>query len=368
MVSNYNAYTTSNLDEMMTQEIDKTNIVIVGAGAAGLTAARRFLKKRRFFNVKILEASDLFGGRIRKTDSFADFSIDLGASFISHPRSFRDIVQGYIEVETIPAPGSNPDPNKKSADDLWMFANGKTWYDFFAEHMDTNNIIYNCKVDEIEYGNNEVLVSCGERMFRADHVIVTVPLSMLKDGDIQYDPPLPDWVASQHLYEMQEGIVVIMEFKETFYPSVFTLNDGQGDSRFWDISSVHQESNHHVLSGHFIGKPGLKYADMNEPEIIADILARLDVKFGRSVASEKQIKHLVVNWSKDPFIRGTIASLVKEGPQSIGRNKIFFAGDAFPVSGQEAGWVYSAAMSGLEAAERVFHLVEQENQLNRLDH
>lgn len=55
-------------------------IIVVGAGAAGLYAAKKM--KEHGAEIQILEASSIIGGRIKKTDDFADYPIDLGAEWI----------------------------------------------------------------------------------------------------------------------------------------------------------------------------------------------------------------------------------------------------------------------------------------------
>jgi len=60
-------------------------IIVVGAGAAGLYAAKKM--KEQGAQVQILEASGLIGGRIRKNEDFADFPIDLGAEWIHGNKS-----------------------------------------------------------------------------------------------------------------------------------------------------------------------------------------------------------------------------------------------------------------------------------------
>ena len=55
-------------------------VIVIGAGAAGLYAA--YLLKSNGINVKILEASDKYGGRLDKLTGFADFPIDLGAQWL----------------------------------------------------------------------------------------------------------------------------------------------------------------------------------------------------------------------------------------------------------------------------------------------
>lgn len=58
-----------------------TDVIVVGAGAAGLTAAREL--KRRGYKIEVLEASDRIGGRIRtKYQSAAGVPIELGAEFV----------------------------------------------------------------------------------------------------------------------------------------------------------------------------------------------------------------------------------------------------------------------------------------------
>lgn len=55
-------------------------VIVVGAGAAGLYAG--WYLQERGFNVTILEAADVVGGRIRHLSGFADFDVELGAEEI----------------------------------------------------------------------------------------------------------------------------------------------------------------------------------------------------------------------------------------------------------------------------------------------
>lgn len=58
----------------------ETEVVIVGAGLAGLSAARMLQDRGR--NVVVLEARDRLGGRIWTNTSALDFPVDLGASLL----------------------------------------------------------------------------------------------------------------------------------------------------------------------------------------------------------------------------------------------------------------------------------------------
>ncbi|XP_024888856.1 polyamine oxidase 1-like [Temnothorax curvispinosus] len=58
----------------------ETKIVIVGAGASGIAAASRLLK-RGVSDFVILEANDRIGGRINTTN-FGEYVVDLGAEWV----------------------------------------------------------------------------------------------------------------------------------------------------------------------------------------------------------------------------------------------------------------------------------------------
>lgn len=60
--------------------ITKTDCCVVGAGAAGLTCAYHLQKAG--LQVKVLEAGNQIGGRIRQDDALSDFPIDGGAEWI----------------------------------------------------------------------------------------------------------------------------------------------------------------------------------------------------------------------------------------------------------------------------------------------
>lgn len=61
----------------------KPKVIIIGAGASGLTAGEHLLKLG--FEVMILEGSDRFGGRLYKDTKFSDYTLDLGGEEIYNP-------------------------------------------------------------------------------------------------------------------------------------------------------------------------------------------------------------------------------------------------------------------------------------------
>jgi len=55
-------------------------VIIIGAGAAGLMAG--YMLHKYGIDFEIIEASSVFGGRVKKIDNFSDFPIDLGAEWV----------------------------------------------------------------------------------------------------------------------------------------------------------------------------------------------------------------------------------------------------------------------------------------------
>ena len=57
----------------------KVQVLIIGAGAAGLGAANEAIKQG--LSVKVIEARNRLGGRV-DTDNLGEYKVDLGASWI----------------------------------------------------------------------------------------------------------------------------------------------------------------------------------------------------------------------------------------------------------------------------------------------
>ncbi|MCA9837065.1 MAG: FAD-dependent oxidoreductase [Trueperaceae bacterium] len=74
--------------------------VIVGAGAAGLAAARQLTKHGK--RCLVLEARDRIGGRIHSDYSLADFPIELGAEFIHGEGASTHALLAEAGLATIP--------------------------------------------------------------------------------------------------------------------------------------------------------------------------------------------------------------------------------------------------------------------------
>jgi heterodisulfide reductase subunit A-like polyferredoxin len=56
------------------------SVLIIGAGAAGMASG--YLLEQKGIDFQILEASNTYGGRMKRATSFVDFPIPLGAEWL----------------------------------------------------------------------------------------------------------------------------------------------------------------------------------------------------------------------------------------------------------------------------------------------
>ena len=99
-------------------------VIIIGAGAGGLSAG--YLLAQKGIDFEILEASSVYGGRMKINTDFADFPIPLGSEWIETGTGiFDEIVNdGSVQVNLTTIPDS---PDHK-------FVN-YSWFNFFEDYV-----------------------------------------------------------------------------------------------------------------------------------------------------------------------------------------------------------------------------------------
>ena len=336
-------------------------VIIVGAGAAGMAAG--YLLKRYGVDFKIIEASERYGGRLKKSDDFADFPIDIGAEWIhTHPRILADIINNPAIDAQIDIIVYNPQTIKSWRDGKlrshnfirnlyseWKFKN-TTWFDFFEDYIVPEiqeNIILNKPIVEINYEDTKVkLRTADNEIFEGDKVLLTTPIKILQNGVIEFYPPLP--VAKTEAINkifMGDGIKIFIEFKERFYPDILAFGNIfqalSEEEKFVYDAAFRKNSAKHVLGLFAINEKAKAYTEINnEDAIISKFLSELDEMF-EGKASSNYVKHIIQNWSAEPYIQGAY-SYSFEGDQSdivqaISQpvsNKIYFAGEALSLENQ----------------------------------
>lgn len=347
-------------------------VIVIGAGAAGLLSA--YLLKQQGIECTILEASAVHGGRLKRTVDFADFPIPLGAEWLhTGTEVFEEIVNDSTVAVNVNTVGYNTsdsygvwEDGALTLDEIGTSEDRKfvnsTWFDFFETYIVpsvASSITYNAIVKSIDYSGEQILVNTANEELTADKVIITVPLKILQAGDIAFTPQLPsDKQTAIDEASVWEGLKVFFEFSQQFYPTVLDVAvtpETDGEKVYFD-AAYGQNTTKHILGFFVIGKPALPLISMTDNDLKNYILNELDTIFSNQ-ATPSYVKHVVQNWSTEPFIKGAYLNdyeepaRVKKLAASVA-SKLYFAGEAY-TSGDDWGGAHAAAQSAQDAVLEV---------------
>ncbi|MCP3932967.1 MAG: FAD-dependent oxidoreductase [Bacteroidetes bacterium] len=353
-------------------------VIVIGAGAAGLTAG--YLLDRHNIDFEILEASSVIGGRLKRADNFADFPIDLGAEWvhgdptipaqlISDPNVNASIDIITYSPETIYNWNNNKLRKQNWASNFYSDYKFKStsWFGFFEKYIAagiSDKIVLNSPVKEIDYTDDKVFVkNTNNTIFEADKVLVTVPITILQNGSIDFIPALPsEKIDAINNVDMPDGMKVFMEFSEKFYPDLLfpgpLIKEARSQDKIFYDAAFGKDSNKNILALFTVGERASVYTDLaSEDAIINKILGELDEIFDGK-ASQTYIKHVIQNWSKEPYIQGSYAFEFFESEKATidtllqpVENKLYFAGDA--LSHDNGSTVQGAGETAYDVVERM---------------
>tara|TARA_B100000508_G_scaffold92582_1_gene72271 strand:- start:7473 stop:8651 length:1179 start_codon:yes stop_codon:yes gene_type:complete len=351
-------------------------VIVVGGGAAGLMAG--FYLKRFGIDFELLEAGSDIGGRTKKTDSFADFPIDLGAEWLhTGPKIFGNLFDnngpsGSMEViPYTPATISVYKNGELKQRNIRSYFYGEykfkrsTWYDFLNSYVAAAfhpQIKLNTVIQSIDYSGSKVVLKDQNQVeYTADKVLVTIPSIKLKTNSVTWNPALPSsFTTAIGKTYMPAGIKVFLQFSEKFYPDVTDL-DGENDAEtIYYNATFKKESNQHVLALFTIGPRAKELNTLGDHQlIIKDCIRELDEIFGGS-ATGYFIKGVVQDWTAEEYIGGSYTffngrekDIQADLSMSV-NDKVFFAGEALH-SGSSAT-VHGAALGGKEEIKKILAL------------
>ena len=359
-------------------------VIIVGAGAAGLAAAKKL--EEAGITYQILEATDHYGGRIQKEEDFADFPIDLGAEWIHTEKSILNELIGSSEpepdVETIlyqPTDVYEFDgTNYDKIPVFFMLAfyadyfkeykfKNITWYDYinenFAEFV-KQHIVYNAKVSTIDYSGEQVIVTTANGTeYLADKVISTVSLGVLKSNFISFIPGLPSaQKAAIESVEFLPGLKLFMKFSQKFYPDVISAETPTGEKTYYDVA-YQKEANDHVLGLLSVGASTEAYYQLGNSQAIVDaVLAELDGIYDGAASQSYTGEFIMKNWGQEINTLGSWTDPAEVCPEDLKaspEDKVYFAGatfgDIFDVENTTniRGSVQAAILSGYDVVDKI---------------
>jgi monoamine oxidase len=423
------------------------DIIVIGAGAAGLMAARLLAKAGK--RVIVLEARNRTGGRIHSIDDASFFKgAELGAEFvhgdlpvtlalldeagIGHRHAGGDMwhykngkfsnddeqMEGWDELmknliklrqdtsisdflnKYFPDEKYQPlkrsvlrfvagydtaDPDKASA-----FALREEWMneDDGAQHRVDGGycrmisylsneiksaggqIYLNSPVKSVDYSNKSVkVITATGDTHEANKVLLALPLGILQlsaqdNGHIKFTPAIDAHAEALQQIGFGAIIKILFRFDKPFWEQTdgvdlkdmaFLLTEEKVPT--WWTQIPDQEP---VLTGWLGGGPAKTLEHASEEELFDLAIASLSNIFKIDVAELKDrlIARYIVNWTADPFTRGSYAYDTVTSAQartvlsSPAGKTIYFAGE-YLYHGPSMGTVEAALTSGKNAAESI---------------
>jgi polyamine oxidase len=210
-------------------------------------------------------------------------------------------------------------------------------------------------VTEIWQGEDGVEVTAAGEVFEGAHVIVTVPVGVLRAGTIAFDPPLSD-ARQEALARLDMGNLekVAMAWDTAWWEGSLEYVDPQGEGVFPEFFDLQGLAGAPVLVGLYGGRFARSVqGEWTDEQIVQGALDVLAEATGRTIPPPADTA--VTHWSTDPFALGSYVFLPPgASPDDLDLlaepegDRVRFAGEATVSS--MYGNVHAAMISGLREA------------------
>ena len=185
--------------------------------------------------------------------------------------------------------------------------------------------------------------------------IITVPMTVLKAGDITFRPALPqEQTEAWQRIGMGPGMKVFLKFRERFYPG--GVIGGKTCALYTD-ESAGKKGKDHVLLAFLMGDQAAAMSALASDDAITQALLQDLDEIYAGKASANFLASRVIDWTNRPHIRGAYSFLpvgagkrVREIASRPVANRIFFAGEAMNRNGHPST-VHGAMETGIDAVE-----------------
>lgn len=244
--------------------------------------------------------------------------------------------------------------NWSSGDDDFKFK--ETYFDLINTQIAKpvlDKVQFNTPITSIDYsGDQIILTDLSNKKYVADKIIITVPISILKLNEINFNPPLPaEKTKAFAKFGMEPGMKVFLKFSEKFFDE--NLYGGAICAAYVD-DSIGKNTNDNILMAFIMGSQAAKLHLLGSDLAITNaLITELDSIY-KGKAKATFIASSVQDFTEKPYIKGAYSySTINMGDsrkiaaQSIDK-KLFFAGEAMNLNGHHQT-VHGAVESGYKA-------------------
>lgn len=200
----------------------------------------------------------------------------------------------------------------------------------------------------------------GEETLTADRVVVTLPVGVLKAGQVDFEPALP--VDKQDALErLGNGRLekLFLRFDEVFWGDAEVIvHLGTEEGAWFHWYAGQNVFGQPILVSRNGGNAARFLARMDEAQVVEHAMASLRGMFKKA---PDPVDHYLTHWMDDPFARGGFSFTAVgsgDGDRTIlgdpVGDRVFFAGEATET--EHTATVHGALLSGRREAERILAL------------
>ena len=213
-------------------------------------------------------------------------------------------------------------------------------------------------VSRVQYDETAVIVTTDKGAFRADRVIVTLSLGVMKQGNVKFVPALPDRKL-QAIDRLGMGVYdkLFLRFPNVFWDDTNIISwqsDQKGAWANWfNLSRVLHKP---ILCSLYGADVARHIEGMSEAEAVQEAMSVLRKIYGSDIPAPTAQR--MTRWASDPYARGSY-SYPAVGSSSKDRlalaapiaERVHFAGEA--TSADMSGTVHGALLSGWREASKI---------------
>ena len=214
-------------------------------------------------------------------------------------------------------------------------------------------------VESIDWRESPVRVRTRKAEYVADHVVITVPLGVLKKRSIGFIPDLPARKVAA-IDRLGMGVLnkCFLRFPKVFWPDhvdwLEFVAPRHGEWTEW--VNMARTTGKPVLIGFNAAERGREIEEWTDDEIVASAMMTLKGIFGQDIPGP--VGHQITRWASDPWSCGSYSfnavGSVPEMRDTLAEplaSRIHFAGEA--TERKYFGTAHGAYLSGLRAAREI---------------